>query len=140
MQDWDRLPGVLAKRSTQESLVEFTHSQYGVCAKGQGIQCGMIDAHLSGVGAGTLVVRSTKIGSQVIERRLQPREFVSEAMSRKCSRRRRTAGVVVEEYKSNVVPILGHPSRVCGSHLGKQETCQTRNIHLRVVSSDVLTS
>ena len=122
-----------SKGNISQSLVEFPDCQHGVCSKSHGILFGMIDAHLSRVGAGPLGIRNLKVCAQVIKGRLQRRDLVSKALARQIGSCNRPAGVVVQEYECNVVSVLGRPSRICSSHLGKQEPCQTRNIYFGVV-------
>ena len=70
---------------------------------------GVIDPHLGGIGPGTLRCRTLKVGSQIVERRLDRAKVVSKPFPLRHGRGCRPPSVVMQEYERHVVPVLGRP-------------------------------
>ena len=114
-----------------EASEELFDSKYSICCESSTVEFGMVDHHLLEVGQNSLRIMIREVGLQIVQRRIKPVNVVRESLPYHGRRFHRTASVVVEEHKCNVVPVLGLTPRVRSRCLGEQEPGQPDDVHFR---------
>ena len=105
-----------------QALTELRDSDDGVGGERLGIEFRMVNLHLADISPGPLGRRVLEVGLKVSESRLECTDLATEAIFYSFDRGSRSASVVMQEHKGDVIPVLGFTPRKRGGGLGKQET------------------